>query len=85
MQQNPCPNCGRDRGTGQTVLGVDDAGDPILGPLEPVGFCEPCTIGIDPASAWPRPRRAEYRGLPRTACGWAERPDGTLVAPGDQF
>jgi hypothetical protein len=85
MQSNPCPACGRDRGTGRTVTGVDDQGDMILDDPQPSTFCEPCFIGIDPASAWPRPRRPEYQGLPRTACGWAELADGTLVAPGDQY
>ncbi|QKS17329.1 hypothetical protein HUN59_14910 [Curtobacterium sp. Csp2] len=85
MDANPCPTCGRERGTGRVALGVGEDGEVLLADPTPSGFCEPCAIGIDPASPWPRERRPEFRDMPRTVCGWAEMPDGTLVAPGDQY
>lgn len=85
MTENLCPDCGRPRGTSQEYVGQDSYGDLVLGPEVPSGYCKPCVIGIDPGSVWPRPRLPQFDGLPTTACGFVEMPDGTLIPPRDQY
>jgi len=85
MTANPCPTCGRERGVERVALGTAPNGSVRLAEARPSHFCEPCTIGIDPTSEWPRERRPEFAHAPRTTCGWALMPDGSSVAPADQF
>ncbi|WP_285465042.1 hypothetical protein [Agromyces sp. NBRC 114283] len=82
---NPCPDCGRERGTEQVHLGRDRFGAAVLSPERPSRWCEPCHIGIDPDSEWPRPMRPEFQGLPLTACGFAILPNGKLIPPRELY